>query len=104
MNFDGATYSPSLDLSRLESQLERVRELMLDSKWRTLDEIHRIVGGSEAGISARLRDLRKPRFGSYQVNRRRRGDATAGLFEYRLLKPEPQPRFDFDEQGQGVFA
>ena len=44
-----------------------------------------MVGGSEAGISARLRDLRKPRFGGYTVERRR---VDGGLFEYRILLEE----------------
>jgi hypothetical protein len=57
---------------------------MLDGTWRTLEGIRSTVGGSEAGISARLRDLRKPRFGGYGVERRR---VSGGLFEYRVLRP-----------------
>lgn len=67
--FDGASYSPELDATRLITQFTRVRALMLDGKWRTLSEIHREVGGSEAGISARLRDLRKARNGGWNVER-----------------------------------
>jgi len=44
----------------------------------------RIGGGSEAGISARLRDFRKIKFGGHKVYRRRRGEASKGLHEYRL--------------------
>lgn len=102
MRFDGATFSPELDEHRLSSQLERVKALMIDGHWRTLGEISQITNGSEASISARLRDLRKERFGSYTIERRRRGDPSDGLFEYRLISSLPQ--FQFDQDGQGMFA
>lgn len=79
--FDGETYEPKKDQRRLSGQLFAVRTLMADKKWRTLAEISATVGGSEAGVSARLRDLRKPRFGSYTVNRRRK---EGGLWEYQV--------------------
>ena len=72
------------DRERLATQLERVRNLMLDGRWRTLEAIRQAVGGSEAGVSARLRDLRKDRFGGYTVNRRRVADG--GLHEYQVLR------------------
>lgn len=79
--FDGATYSPELDGDRLRSQFWRIKELMLDGEWRTLAQIARRAGGSEAGVSARLRDLRKARFGSFTVERERGGE---GLWWYRV--------------------
>lgn len=82
--FDGATYEPEHDKARLTSQLERVKALMLDGQWRTLAEIQDSVGGTEASVSARLRDLRKSRFGGFAVDRRRRGMPSTGLFEYRV--------------------
>ena len=83
--FDGATIDPQLDAARLETLLGKVSELMYDGAWRTLAEIRDVTGGSEAGISARLRDLRKRKFGGHLVERRRRGDPKAGLFQYRLI-------------------
>ena len=83
--FDGNTYDPILDRDRLISQLSRVRRIMSMGDWWTLSLLAEAVGGSEAGVSARLRDLRKSRFGGYTVNRRRVRDS--GLFEYQLLKP-----------------
>lgn len=85
LTFDGKTYQAELDLERLASSLDRVKALMRDGRWRSLSEIAQRCGCSEAGASARLRDLRKPRFGRYTVERRRRGDPKAGLWEYRLL-------------------
>jgi hypothetical protein len=82
--FDGATYEPEHDKARLTTQLERVKALMLDGQWRTLAKIQNKVGGTESSVSARLRDLRKSRFGGYAVDRRRRGEPSAGLFEYRV--------------------
>lgn len=79
--FDGATYDEQHDGARLRTQLERVRVVMAGGEWHTLAELARRVQGSEAGVSARLRDLRKPRFGGYRVQARR---LTRGLWEYRL--------------------
>ena len=81
--FDGDSFDPALDQDRLASQLDRVKRLMSDGRYRTLAEIRAAVGGSEAGISARLRDLRKHRNGAHTVNRRRR---TEGTYEYAMEK------------------
>lgn len=80
--FDGVTYSPARDGKRLGTQLERVRSLMADGQWPTLAEIAKAVGGSEAGVSARLRDCRKPRHGGLTVEHENIG---GGLWRYRIL-------------------
>lgn len=79
---DGATYEHARDAQRLNDQQQRVWDAMKDGAWRTLAQIHAMTGDPEASISARLRDFRKPRFGSHGVPRRHVGD---GLFEYRLV-------------------
>jgi hypothetical protein len=84
--FDGETFDPALDGKRLTSQLERVRELMKDGKWHSLAYISMDIGGSEASVSARLRDLRKVRFGGHTVERMR---VKEGLWVYRLKPDEP---------------
>lgn len=90
--FDGETIRPKIDDPRLRRQAFRVFAVMTDGEWRTLHQIHLITwrmsgkNDSEAAISARLRDFRKPRFGGYTVERRRVG--TSGLFEYRLQPPK----------------
>jgi hypothetical protein len=90
--FDGATYSPVFDYERLAGQNRKVYDLMVDGKWRTLNEIETGIRDldpqariSQASASARLRDLRKERFGGHTVNRRPRGERSAGLFEYQLI-------------------
>lgn len=80
--FGGVTYEPEKDEKRLTGQLHRVFEAMKSGEWFTLERLQSIVGGSQAGISARIRDLRKPAFGGYQVDRKRVKDS--GLFMYRL--------------------
>lgn len=86
-DFDGITYEPKLDQKRLSGQVLRVFDVMRDGKWRTLAEIERITGDPQASVSARLRDLRKVRFGEFIVERRRRGKSKRGLWEYQVLPP-----------------
>jgi len=86
--FDGATYDPQFDDERLEKQMGRVYALMIDGQWRTLQEISYKTTDPESSISAQLRHLRKPRFGSYTVNRRHRGERSQGLYEYQLQSPK----------------
>lgn len=86
--FDGITYSPKLDRQRLGAQLRRVLEVMEKGGWYTLAEIAAYTGdASQAAISARLRDLRKPKFGGFTIERRRRGEPRKGLWEYQMKKP-----------------
>ena len=87
--FNGPEYQTDKDHERLSHQHDRVRDAMLDQQWRTYSEIASITGDPENSISAQLRHLRKPRFGSWLVERRPRGNRDGGLFEYRLLAPPP---------------
>jgi len=91
-DFDGKTYEPELDKVRLTGQLKAVYRVMSDGKWYTLHDIQiralrnewisgRVVKYSEAGISARIRDLRKEKFGGFEVQRKR----NQGTFYYRLV-------------------
>ncbi len=79
--FNGADYQPDRDNPRLTSQLGRIFALMRDGRWRTLDQIESATGDPPASISAQLRHLRKPRFGSHTVEREYIAD---GLYRYRL--------------------
>lgn len=83
-HFDGKTYEAPLDYERLGRQLLAVLSVVKDGRWRTLSEVAAETGEPEASISARLRDLRKEKFGGHTVERRRRGEEKRGLFEYRL--------------------
>lgn len=79
--FGGSTYDAARDYRRLKGRLLRVYLLMIDGQWRTLAEIQSHVGGSEAGISARLRDLRKSEYGGHVIEREH---VECGLHRYRL--------------------
>ena len=90
LNFDGETFVPELDGKRISRQFDYVFDLMKDGKWRTLKQIQLAllkqgVFATEAGISARLRDFRKKRYGEHTVNRMRTGDPKSGKFTYQLL-------------------
>jgi len=84
--FDGRTYEPEHDQTRLAGGMKGVYECMKDGKWRTLGEIEveGMLDIPAQSISARLRDLRKVRFGAHTVERQRRGKPWAGLWEYKL--------------------
>jgi len=86
LQFDGQTFDAKQDGSRLASQFIATRELMLDHEWRNLAQIvlalrKQGIHVTESSISARIRDLRKAKFGGYSVERRR---VIGGLFEYRI--------------------
>lgn len=84
-DFDGATYERERDHARLRRQLDRVRAVMADGRWRHLTAIALRTGSPEASVSARLRDLRKPKFGALTVERRY--DQTLRMWEYRVVHP-----------------
>lgn len=83
--FDGETYDPKKDGNRLSSQLDRVWNSMINGEWKTLAQLRKECGGTEASISARVRDFRKEKFGSHTVESRR---VAGGLWEYRLILNE----------------
>lgn len=86
LDFDGVTYDPDEDFTRLKTCLEKARYLMTHPRgqWWTLRELAGATQSSEAGISARIRDLRKPRHGGFEVERKR---LQGGLWAYRVKPP-----------------
>jgi len=78
------------------SQREVLRDVLLSAtqcgSWLTLRELSQLTQYGEASISAQLRHLRKPRYGSYLVEKQvRRGlvlrDVEHGaIWEYRLRR------------------
>lgn len=82
LHFDGATYDHARDGARLGDQTHAVFNIMKDGQFRTLSLLAQMTGAPEASVSARLRDLRKPRFGGHTVNRKYLGN---GLFQYQLV-------------------
>jgi DNA-binding transcriptional regulator GbsR (MarR family) len=72
------------DCDRLCGQILRVYDAIYSGRWMTLDEIHQATGDPEASISARIRHLRKYRFGAHDIQKRRRNDGNQ--WEYRLWR------------------
>lgn len=94
--FSGADYKADRDFVRLSGQIKDIYNLMWDHKWRTVEEIRRVLEFKfrEAGkifpdnsIQAQLRNLRKKEFGLFEVPRRRRKDTNES--EWQLLPPFP---------------
>lgn len=95
--FGGFIFDEARDGPRLNRQTQTVFDLMQDRKWRTLREISRACNEPEASVSARLRDLRKPRFGGYNVERQH---VAAGIWEYRVLPPVPSDQLELMDVDQ----
>jgi len=78
---DGETFDGSRDRIRLDTAMGRIFNFMQDAKWHTLAELAEVGVCSESCASARIRDLRKPKFGGFHVSRSHCGN---GLWKYRL--------------------
>lgn len=87
----------------LRRQSDVIRDVMLSARecdaWLTLEELARLTRYPPASISAQLRHLRKPRFGSFVVEKRPREvdrvvrRTTGGpVWEYRLLRTRSAKR------------
>lgn len=85
VTFDGSDIDSQKDNARLTGQIKVIFDLMKDGKFRTLREIEDLTNFPQSSISAQLRNLRKERFGSFDVEKISRGDRENGLFEYRIL-------------------
>ena len=82
----GPAFDPDLDSARISTQMGVVLDYMRRQRgWVTLREAALATNAPEASVSAQLRHLRKPRFGGYEVSKRRR--AGAGTWEYHLAEP-----------------
>ena len=94
-DFDGVTYDPERDKARLTGQLERVYEVVRHGDWHTLKSIAAITKDPEASISAQLRNLRKARFGSYDIRRKRVGNTYAYTCVGKQTEENGQTRIKF---------
>ena len=72
---------------RLANQITRVFAAMSDGQWHSMYAIAQKAHAPESSVGARLRDLRKPRFGGHTVERKLVTDT--GLYDYRLIPNGP---------------
>ena len=80
--FDGDDYNHGRDNPRLVGQLYRIHKLMKDGQWRTLKQISEACDCPQASVSAQLRNLRKERFGAYNIEKHY---YINGVYYYRMV-------------------
>lgn len=80
-----STLDRERDGDRLARQMRDVLMAVDDGGWYTLTDLEQITGHPQASISARLRDLRKPKHGGRTVDKHYVGH---GLWLYRLAPEE----------------
>tara|TARA_R110000751_G_scaffold17042_6_gene53133 strand:- start:2312 stop:2620 length:309 start_codon:yes stop_codon:yes gene_type:complete len=90
MSTFGPAYKAEIDGVRIGKQHEVIRDFMLHVGYRTLAEISKALDYPESSISAQLRHLRKEKFGSYVVSKRRRV-SNQGTWEYSVASPDREP-------------
>lgn len=79
------TGDPVEDAPRLARQLELVRAAMEPGNWWTLEELATVASCTTQSASARVRDLRKDKFGAHTIERKS-VPGQRGLFLYRMVK------------------
>lgn len=91
-HFSGTTYDHELDHARLSTALGRVYSVLADEQWHTLKEIAEKAKTSEAGCSARIRNLRNPEWQRiYKVAAVYSERLTNSLWRYRITLGNNQP-------------
>lgn len=73
------------DVPRLERQVDRVLAALQSGGWWTIPSLASVARSSHCSASARIRDLRKPKYGSHTIETRRVPNRP-GVVEYRLAK------------------
>jgi hypothetical protein len=75
------TWDEDRDGSRIARQRARIWKQMFSGNWKTIYELSVATGDPHQSVSARLRDLRKTKYGAHTVDRRYQAE---GVWEYRL--------------------
>lgn len=97
--FDGVTFEDARDGKRLTAQIYRVFAGLKDHQWHTLTGLSLITGDPESSVSARIRDLRKSRYGGYTIERRY---VKNGLWEYKLHGQDTTGTQDLHVRSKGA--
>jgi|688.fasta_scaffold488091_4 hypothetical protein len=77
----------------MDRMIDRVRRIMLDNQWRSLDYIASTTGGKRDSVSSLMRQLRNPKHGGFNVEKRY---DDIGVWVYRIapaleIKAKPTP-------------
>ena len=89
-NRDGETFSELRDCDRLNRQCQDVFDVVKNGLWITLADLAEATGHPDASVSARLRDLRKSRFGGFEIEREY---VCRGQWRYRMVLRNAKERF-----------
>lgn len=91
--FAGSDVDQATDGPRLQTQLERIEAYMADGNWRDVEHIARHLDIPANSVQAQLRNLRKPEFGAYDVESRRKDDGGATYYRVGAKGTgTPQPK------------
>lgn len=86
--FDGRTYDHKRDHTRLRTALEAVHDCLRDGQRWTVYELRDGVrlrtGKNHEAITARIRDLRKLKFGGHDIRKTHTGH---GVYAYWMPNP-----------------
>jgi uncharacterized protein YhdP len=89
-------------MSSGKSTLDLVKGVMTDGEWHTPGQMKQSVAGlaavSESTITARIRDLRKPDFGGFNIESHSQGSGNGG-YAYRMANPPKQTPVQMIDQG-----
>jgi len=100
-DFDGKDYKKDRDQVRLSSNLDILREYMEGRGALTINQIIEGTGlKSHTGVSASIRELRKPRHGSRTVER---NYISNGLYSYQLMPKKTTTIVDTVKSNEFVF-
>lgn len=68
--FDGQPQPTPAEAVKLKGDLKRVHDVLAKAdSWWSLKDIARVTGVSEISVGSRVRDLRKVKFGGYNIER-----------------------------------
>ena len=79
-----------MDIEIVNAHLAKVRAIMMDGKPHTLVELGAALGCGNitTGVSARVRDLRKPEFGGHTIVSKR---VDGGVWQYTMIIDSSAP-------------
>lgn len=80
-DFDGVTYDPRVDYTRLAPEMIEIYEVMKDGGWYFPEEICVLTGIERDSLTARIRDFRIERNGGFNVESER---VKGRLWRYRI--------------------
>ncbi len=79
---------PSYDGFLAKTNVEKTLEILQNGGWYTVQQLAPLIHATETATSSALRDLRKPKYGQYNIFRRR---LPLNISEYKLFERGYKP-------------